>query len=70
MRESRERIEIERKERDERFIDLDTKKLNLEQDQHDKVIMTTDTSSMDDQSKQYFRLLKEEILSRRFGSQN
>jgi hypothetical protein len=68
MRESRERIEIERKERDERFIELDTKKLNLEQDQHDKVIMTTDTSSMDDQSKQYFRLLKEEILSRRFGT--
>jgi hypothetical protein len=70
MRETREKIETERKERDDKFIELDTKKLNLEQDQHDKVIMTMDISSMDDQAKQYFRLLKDEILARRFGSQH
>ena len=70
MRETREKIKTERKERDDKFIELDTKKLNLEQDQHDKVIMTTDISSMDDQAKQYFRMLKDEILARRFGSQH
>ncbi len=68
MRESRTEIERERKDRDDKFLELEKKKLQLEQDQHDKTIMTTDTSTMDDQSKQYFQLMKDEILARRFGS--
>jgi hypothetical protein len=31
-------------------------------------IMETDTSTMDNESKEYFRLMKQEILDRRFGS--
>lgn len=68
MRESREKTESERKERDERYFELHKKKVDLEQDQHDKLIMALDTSTMDDQGKQYFQLMKEEILARRFGS--
>lgn len=68
MRESREKTESERKERDERYFELHKKKVDLEQDQHDKLIMALDTSTMDDQGKQYFQLMKEDILARRFGS--
>lgn len=68
MRESREKTESERKERDERYFELHKKKVDLEHDQHDKLIMALDTSTMDDQGKQYFQLMKEEILARRFGS--
>jgi hypothetical protein len=68
LRESREKTESERKERDERYFELHKKKVDLEQDQHDKLIMALDTSTMDDQGKQYFQLMKEEILARRFGS--
>jgi hypothetical protein len=68
MRESSEEIERERRERDERFFELDKKKIELEQDQHDKMIMELDINTMDDQAKQYFQLMKEEILARRFGN--
>lgn len=68
MRESREKTESERKERDERYFELHKKKVDLEHDQHDKLIMALDTSTMDDQGKQYFQLMKEDILARRFGS--
>jgi hypothetical protein len=30
--------------------------------------MLTDTSTMDDDSKLYFKMMKQEILARRFGS--
>lgn len=63
LRESRGQIQKERKERDD-------KRMALEQDQHVKIIMTIDTSSMDEQSQEYFRLMKEEILSRRFGKKS
>jgi hypothetical protein len=68
MRESREQIAMGRKDRDDKLIELENKKLQLEQDQHDEKIMTTDTSNMDDQAKKYFKLMKDEILARRFGS--
>lgn len=48
--------------------ELEKQKLDLERDQHDKKVMETDTSGMDDEAKQYFKLLKQEILARRFGS--
>jgi hypothetical protein len=51
MRESREEIKRERRERDERFFELDKKKIELEQDQHDKTIMELYISTMDDQAK-------------------
>lgn len=70
MRETREQIEKERKDRDDRFFELQKKKLDLEQDQRDQMIMTIDTSTMDEQAKQYFQLMKEEILARRFGIWN
>lgn len=70
MRETREQIEKERKDRDDRFFGLQKKKLDLEQDQRDQMIMTIDTSTMDEQAKQYFQLMKEEILARRFGIGN
>jgi hypothetical protein len=41
--------------------------MDLEQEQHEKSIMETDTSSLDKKSQLYFRL-KEEILARRFRS--
>lgn len=50
IRESREQNQKERKERDDRIIELD-KKIDLEQDQHDKIIMTTDASTMDEQAQ-------------------
>lgn len=70
MRETREQIEKERKDRDDRFFGLQKKKLDLEQDRRDQMIMTIDTSTMDEQAKQYFHLMKEEILARRFGIGN
>lgn len=70
MRETREQIEKECKDRDDRFFGLQKKKLDLEQDQRDQMIMTIDTSTMDEQAKQYFHLMKEEILARRFGIGN
>jgi hypothetical protein len=41
--------------------------MDLEQEQHDKMIMETDTSTMDKEAQLYFKLKKEEILVRRFG---
>lgn len=70
MRETREQFEKERKDRDDRFFELQKKKFDLEQDQRDQMIMTIDTSTMDEQAKQYFQLMKEEILARRFGIGN
>lgn len=43
MRESREKTESERKERDERYFELHKKKVDLEQDQHDKLIMALES---------------------------
>jgi RNA binding exosome subunit len=40
----------------------------LEQEEHDKKIMETDTSTMDNESQLYFKLKKQEILARRFRS--
>jgi hypothetical protein len=39
----------------------------LEQEEHDKKIMETDTSTMDNESQLYFQL-KQKILVRHFGS--
>lgn len=60
MREARQETEKDRKARDDRFFEL-------EQDQFDKKIMETDTSTMDNEAKQYFKFMKQEILARRFG---
>jgi hypothetical protein len=61
MREAREETERDRKTRDDKFYELEKSKLELE-------IMQTDTGTMDEESKQYFKLMKQEILARRFGS--
>jgi RNA binding exosome subunit len=66
MREARQ--EIERDRDDDRFYELEKNKLDLERDQHDKEIMQTNTSTMDEESKLYFKLMKQQILVRRFGS--
>lgn len=79
IRESRVQTDNNRKARDDMFLELEKhklelekemekQKLDLERDQHDKKVMETDTSGMDDEAKQYFKLLKQEILARRFGS--
>jgi hypothetical protein len=34
--------------------ELEKQKLDLERDQHDKKVMKTDTSTMDDEAKQYY----------------
>jgi hypothetical protein len=68
MRESREENDKDRKALDEKFYELEKIKVEAERDRQDKEIMQTDTSTMDDESKQYFKLMKKEILSRRFGS--
>ena len=68
MRESRQETDRERKARDDQFLEIEKSKLHLEQEQHDKLIMETDTSTMDNEAKQYFKLMKQEILARRFGS--
>jgi hypothetical protein len=48
-----------------------TTKINrIAKDKRDQMIMTIDTSTMDEQAKQYFHLMKEEILARRFGIGN
>jgi hypothetical protein len=67
MRQDRQNVDKERKERDDKLFQLEKKKMDLEQEQHEKIIMETDTSSMDKESQLYFRL-KEEILARRFRS--
>jgi RNA binding exosome subunit len=66
MREARQ--EIERDRDDDRFYELEKNKLDLERDQHDKEIMQTNTSTMNEESKLYFKLMKQQILARRFGS--
>jgi hypothetical protein len=63
MREARQETEKHRKARDEKFYELEKNKLELERDRQDKEI-----SIMDEESKQYFKLMKREILARRFGS--
>jgi hypothetical protein len=67
MRQDRQNVDKEHKERDDKLFQLEKKKMDLEQEQHEKIIMETDTSSMDKESQLYFRL-KEEILARRFRS--
>jgi predicted RNase H-like nuclease (RuvC/YqgF family) len=67
MREDRQHIEKEWKECDDRLYNLEKQKMDLEQEQHDKMIMETDTSTMDKEAQLYFKLKKEEILARRFG---
>jgi hypothetical protein len=44
--------------------------MDLEQEQHDKTTMETDTSTMDKEAQLYFKLKKEEILEERrdFGA--
>jgi hypothetical protein len=68
MREAREESEKDRKARDDKFYELEMTKVQLEQNRQDKEIMQTDTSTMDDDSKLYFKMMKQEILARRFGS--
>jgi hypothetical protein len=68
MREARQETQNDRKARDEKFYELEKNKLELERDRQDKEIMQTDISIMDEESKQYFKLMKREILARRFGS--
>jgi hypothetical protein len=67
MRQDRQNVDKEHKERDDKLFQLEKKKMDLEQEQHEKIIIETDTSSMDKESQLYFRL-KEEILARRFRS--
>jgi hypothetical protein len=67
MRQDRQNVDKEHKERDDKLFQLEKKKMDLEQEQHEKIIMETDTSSMDKESQLYFRL-KEEILAHRFRS--
>jgi hypothetical protein len=66
-RKERQHIEKERKERDDKLYILEKQKIDLEQEQHEKTIMETDTSTMDKESQLYFKLKKEEILACRFG---
>jgi hypothetical protein len=63
MREARQETQKDRKARDEKFYELEKNKLELERDRQDKEIMQTDTSTMDEESKQYFKLMKREILA-------
>jgi hypothetical protein len=67
MREDRHNID---KEHDDRLFHLEKQKMDLEQEQHDKKIMETDTSNMDKESQIYFKFMKEEILVRGFGSRH
>jgi Tfp pilus assembly protein PilN len=67
MRDDRQQIDKERKERDDRLYLLEKQKIDLEQEQNDIKIMKNDTSTMDKESQLYFKLKKEEILSRYFG---
>jgi Tfp pilus assembly protein PilN len=67
MRDDRQQIDKERKERDDRLYLLEKQKIDLEQEQNDIKIMENDTSTMDKESQLYFKLKKEEILSRYFG---
>jgi hypothetical protein len=60
-------IENDRKAREDKLLELESSKLDLEREQRDDKVMRTDTSTMDDESKQYFKLMKEEILPRHFG---
>lgn len=68
MREERQETNKYRKVRDDKFYELEMTKVQLEQNRQDKEIMLTDTSTMDDDSKLYFKMMKQEILARRFGS--
>jgi hypothetical protein len=54
MREDRQHIEKERKERDDRLYNLEKHKMDLKQEQYDKTIMETDTSTMDKEAQLYF----------------
>ncbi|XP_008678572.1 uncharacterized protein [Zea mays] len=67
-REAHQEIERDRKARDDKFYELEKIKLDLKRDRLDTMIMQTDTSAMDSEAKQYFKLMKEEILARRFKS--
>jgi Tfp pilus assembly protein PilN len=67
MRDDRQQIDKECKERDDRLYLLENQKIDLEQEQNDIKIMENDTSTMDKESQLYFKLKKEEILSRYFG---
>ena len=68
MREAREESEKDRKARDDKFYELEKIKLDLKRDRLDTMIMQTDTSAMDSEAKHYFKLMKEDILARRFKS--
>jgi hypothetical protein len=62
MREDQQHIEKERKDHDDdRLYNLEKQNMDLEQEQHDKTIMETDTSTMDKEAQLYFKLKKEEI---------
>jgi hypothetical protein len=60
-------IENDRNAREDKLLEPESSKLDLEREQRDDKVMRTDTSTMDDESKQYFKLVKEEILARCFG---
>lgn len=68
MREARLEIDRDQKGREDQLLEIEKSRLQLERDQHDKTIMDTDTTTMDNESKQYYKLMKEEIVARRFNS--
>jgi hypothetical protein len=68
MREARLEIDRDQKVREDQLLEIEKSRLQLERDQHDKTIMDTDTTTMDNESKQYYKLMKEEIVARRFNS--
>lgn len=57
MREAIQETERDWKDHDDRFYELEKSKLDLERDQHDKEIMHTSSSTMDEESKVYFKLM-------------
>jgi hypothetical protein len=68
MREERQETNKYRKVRDDKFYELEMTKVQLERDPQDKDIKQTDTSTMDDDSKLYFKMMKQNILAQCFGS--
>ena len=51
MREARLEIDRDQKVREDQLLEIEKSRLQLERDQHDKTIMDTDTTMMDNESK-------------------
>jgi hypothetical protein len=51
MREARLEIDRDQKGREDQLLEIEKSRLQLERDQHDKTIMDTDTTMMDNESK-------------------